>query len=60
VGFMIIKITKFALAMIVGFDPHADEVRDLAISVIDSKFFMKTTIWIRIREGEDGRRWTII
>jgi hypothetical protein len=57
---MIIKITKFALAMIVGFDPHADEVRDLAISVIDSKFFMKTTIWIRIREGEDGRRWTII
>jgi len=44
VGSMIVKITGFASVMIVGFDSHAIEVGDLAIGVIHSRFFMKTTI----------------
>jgi hypothetical protein len=60
VGFLIIRINVFALVMIVGFDPHEAEVGDLAVCVIHFVFFMKVIIWIKIREGVDGRRWTII
>jgi hypothetical protein len=59
VGSMIVKIIGFVLVMIVEFDPHAVEVGDLAVSVMHSGFFMKTTIWIKIRKGANGRRWTI-
>jgi hypothetical protein len=30
-----------------------------AIGVMHFGFFMKTTIWIKIREGLDGQQWTI-
>jgi hypothetical protein len=57
---MIVRITRFALMMIVGFDCHATEVGDLGVRFIHFGFFMKATIWIKIREGATGRRWTII
>jgi hypothetical protein len=60
VGYVIVRIIGFASVMIIGFDFHAIEVGDLAISVIHSGFFMKIAIWIKIREGTNGRRWTII
>jgi riboflavin transporter FmnP len=60
VGFVIVRITRFASMIIVGFDPHATKVGDLAINIIHSWFFMKATIWIKIREGVDGKQWTII
>jgi hypothetical protein len=60
VGSTIVKIIGFASMMMVGFDFHATEVGDLAVGVIHYRFFMKTTIWIKIKEGADGRRWTII
>jgi hypothetical protein len=60
VGSMIIKITIFACVIINGFDPHSIVVGDLAIRVMHFGFFMKATIWIKTREGSDGRQWTII
>ncbi len=49
VGFVIVKITRFASMIIIGFDPHAAKVGDLAINIIHSKVFMKVVIWIKIR-----------
>jgi hypothetical protein len=39
VGFVIIKIIGFASTIIVGFDPHIAEVRDLGIRMMHSRFF---------------------
>jgi hypothetical protein len=55
VGFVIVRITRFASMIIVGFDPHVIEVGDLAINIIHSGLLMKETIWIKIREGVDGK-----
>lgn len=60
VGFVIVRINVFASVMIVGIDPHEAKVGDLAVCVIYFGFFMKLTIWIKIKEGANGRRWTII
>jgi hypothetical protein len=60
VGFIIIKITKFASTVIVGFDPRIVEVGDLAIGVMHAGFFIKVTIWIKTRKGAYGWQWTII
>lgn len=49
VGFVIVKITRFASMIIIGFDPHAAEVGHLAINIIHSRVFMKVVIWIKIR-----------
>ncbi len=54
VGFVIIKIIGFASTIIVGFDPHIDEVGDLAIKMMHFRFFMKVIIWIKTRERVDG------
>jgi hypothetical protein len=34
VGSIIVRITRFAYVIIIGFDPHVAKVRDLAIRVI--------------------------
>jgi hypothetical protein len=60
VGFVIIKITRFASMIIIGFDFHLAIVGDLAIGVMHFRFFMKVVIWIKTREGSSGRQWTII
>jgi hypothetical protein len=60
VGFVIIKITRFACVIISGFNLHLAIARDLAIGVMHFRFFMKVVIWIKTREGSNGRQWTII
>jgi hypothetical protein len=60
VGSVIIKITIFAYVIISGFDPHLIVVGDLVIRIMHFGFFMKTTIWIKTREGLNGTQWTII
>jgi hypothetical protein len=42
--------------IIIGFDPCAAKVGDLAIGVMYYGFFMKATIWIKTREKVDGRK----
>jgi len=60
VGFVTIKITRFASVIISGFNLHLAIVGDLAIGVMHFRFFMKVVIWIKTREGSNGRQWTII
>jgi hypothetical protein len=60
VGSVIIKIIEFASIVMVGFDPRIVEVGDLVIKVMHAGFFIKTMIWIKAREGANGRQWTII
>jgi hypothetical protein len=56
VAFVIINIIGFAFVIIIGFDPCAAKVGDLAIGVMYYGFFMKATIWIKTREKVDGRK----
>ncbi len=60
VGFVIIRTNGFALAIIIGFDPCVFKIGDLAIGVMCSRFFVKATIWIKIKEGLDGRHQTLV
>jgi len=54
VGSFIIKIIGFASTIIVDFDPHIAKVGDLTIRVMHFRFFMKTIIWIKTKEGANG------
>ncbi len=54
------KTNGFASAIIIGFDPHVSEIGDLVIRVMHSRFFMKVTIWIKIKERLDGWQQTVV
>ncbi len=43
---MILKVTRFASIIIVGFDPAIVEIDDIVVGVIHIGFFMKTTLWL--------------
>lgn len=60
VGTLVIHITRFACVIIIGFNPSVVEVRDLAIGITQSRFFMKVTLWIKTRPGIAGRQWPLI
>jgi hypothetical protein len=43
-GSIILRITKFALIIIIGFDLNVIEVGNIASGMIHSKLFMKATL----------------
>jgi hypothetical protein len=52
VGSVIVRIIGFTSLIIIGFDLHVAKVGDLTIGIMHSRFFMKATIWIKIRVYE--------
>jgi hypothetical protein len=57
---VILKITRFALIIIIGFDLNVIEVGNITIGMIHSELFMKVTLWMKIRIGINGNNWIII
>ncbi len=59
-GSIILRITRFALIIIIRFDLNVIEVGNMVVGVIHSKLFMKVTLWIKTRIGSNGNKWIII
>jgi len=58
VGSIILRITRFALIIIIGFD--LNEVGNMVVGVIHPELFMKATLWMKTRIGSNGNKWIII
>ncbi len=53
-GSFILKITRFALVIIVGFDLVIGEVENIALKVMHAEFFMKVALWMKTKSGSDS------
>jgi hypothetical protein len=60
VGIVVNRITGFTLVIIIGFDPNIIKVGNLAIGVVQSRFFMKVTLWIKTKSRTNGRQWSLV
>jgi len=52
---IVLRVTRFASIIIVGFDATIVEVKDIVIGVIHVSFFMKTIIWLKTSLDVNGR-----
>jgi len=52
---IVLKVTRFASIIIVGFDATIVEVKDIVARVIHVGFFMKTIIWLKTSLDVNGR-----
>jgi hypothetical protein len=51
---IILKVTRFANIIIVGFDPITAEVGDIAMGVVHVGLFMKVVFWLKTNSNVNG------
>jgi hypothetical protein len=59
-GTIILKVTRIASIIIIGFDPTTIEVNDIIVGIIHDGFFMEMTIWLKTRSDLNGRQRSIL
>lgn len=59
-GSFILRIIRFALIIIIGFDLNVIEVENIAIGIIHFELFMKATLWMKTKIRSNGNKWIII
>jgi hypothetical protein len=52
---LVIKITRFANIIIVGFDLAISEVGDIAIGVLNVGYFVKAALWLKTHSNSNGK-----
>jgi hypothetical protein len=52
---LILKFTKFASIIVVGFDPIVVEVGDIFVGGVNAGYFVKTTLWLKTLLDFNGR-----
>ncbi len=54
-GSFILKITRFVLVIIVGFDLVTGEVENIDLRVMHAEFFMKVALWMKTKYGFNSK-----
>jgi hypothetical protein len=57
-GVVILRFVGFGTVTLVGIDPEAARIGDIAIEIAHSGFHTRAEVWLRVRNGADG--WTSI
>jgi hypothetical protein len=52
---LVIKITRFANIIIVGFDLAISEVGYIAIGVLNVGYFVKAALWLKTHSDSNGK-----
>jgi hypothetical protein len=54
-GILVLKITRFASIIVVGFHPAVVEVRDIVVGVLNASYFVKVALWLKTCLNFNGR-----
>jgi hypothetical protein len=53
-GVVILRFLGFGVVTLVGIDPEAARVGDIAVEIAHSGFHVRAEVWLRVRNGADG------
>ncbi len=57
---LVLRITRFANIIIIGFDLAFSEGGNIAIGVLNVSYFVKATLWLKTHSNSNGRKWSIL
>jgi len=60
IGAMIPKIMGFTIIIIIGFDPIVAKVGNVAIRMMNSRFYTRVVVWLKTRTRSNGWQWSFI